>query len=84
MKANIEKVVRDVYDKRGHNADALNIIRQKAYTLCILDGKSEEEVISETFNFAKYAIKDGKVTKEDVEKEIAKILSMNLKNKKTR
>ena len=84
MKFNIENVVKAGYSKKNEKSEALNIIRQKAYTLYAIDKKSEDEVISGTFNFAKFALQDGKVTKEEVEKEIAKILSMNITNSKTR
>ena len=82
IRKNIENVVRDMYGKENEKSEALTAIRQRAYDL-FSHGKSEEEVISSTLNFAKSVLADGKVTKAEIEKEIAKVLAIKLENNKT-
>ena len=79
IRKNIDSVVRDMYEKKSEKSEVLAAIRQRAYDL-FSHGKSAEEVISGTLAFAKAVLEKGKVTKEDVEKEIAKVLSINLDN----
>lgn len=85
-KMNIDKVMRNMNGKKNEGPKVLNQVRQVAYNLCAIQHKSDEEVIKGTFSFAKIAIQDGSVTKEEVEKEIAKVFTaVSIQNKnKTR
>lgn len=83
MQTNIQNVINEDTRRKNAKGEILNAIRQRAYNL-YMGNKSEEEIISGAFSFAKIALQDGKVTKEEVEKEIAKVLNLSTKNNKTR
>lgn len=83
IRANIDEVTRDMYHAKGEKGKILNAIRQRAYDL-YSQGLSEDEVIAGAIKFAKISLDNGKVTKEDVEKEISKVFSINMQNNKTR
>ncbi len=83
IKANINDVMRDIYRENGEKSKVLTMIRQRAYDL-YQRGESEEDVIAGTLKYAQPSLESGKVTKADIENEIAKVFNINLTKNKAR
>lgn len=80
--ANINRVMRSMYEKNSEKGNALNIIRNSIFK--IFNGVSagritKEEAITAAWSFAKNAMDNGTVTQEDIEKIIA-IAAKNIDN----
>ncbi len=80
ISVNVGKVARDNWEEKNEKKIVLRSIHQKAYELYMFSHRTEEEIMTETLNFAKIAISNGVVTQQEVENEIASVIMVKRRN----
>ena len=78
--ANINRVMKKMYESKYEQKQALNVIRNEIFKAFrgVSNGiMTEEQAIEEAWKTAKFALNDGKVTKEEIENIIAIALKNN-------